>query len=38
MSTFKEKVQGVLISTALGDALGAPVEKLSYEEIKEQYG
>lgn len=38
MTTFKDKVQGVLISTALGDALGAPVEKLSYEEIKEQYG
>lgn len=38
MSTFKDKIQGVLISTALGDALGAPVEKLSYEEIKEQYG
>jgi len=38
MSTFKDKVQGVLISTALGDALGAPVEKLSYEEIKEHYG
>lgn len=38
MSTFKDKVRSVLISTALGDALGAPVEKLSYEEIKEYYG
>ncbi|MCM3740578.1 ADP-ribosylglycohydrolase family protein [Oceanobacillus luteolus] len=38
MSNFKDKVKGVLISTALGDALGAPVEKLSYQEIKERYG
>ena len=38
MIDFRERVKGVLISTALGDALGAPVEKLSYEEIKEQYG
>lgn len=38
MSIFKEKVKGVLISTALGDALGAPIEKLSYQEIKKQYG
>lgn len=35
---FKEKVKGVLISTALGDALGAPVEKLTYQEIKDHYG
>lgn len=38
MTDFRDKVKGVLISTALGDALGAPVEKLSYEQIKEQYG
>lgn len=38
MIDFRERVKGVLLSTALGDALGAPVEKLSYEEIKEQYG
>lgn len=36
--TFSEKVKGVLISVALGDALGAPIEKLSYEEIKKNYG
>ncbi|MGG0718437.1 ADP-ribosylglycohydrolase family protein [Robertmurraya massiliosenegalensis] len=35
---FKERVKGVIISTALGDALGAPVEKLTYQEIKEHYG
>lgn len=38
MIDFRERVKGVLLSTALGDAMGAPVEKLSYEEIKEQYG
>lgn len=38
MSNFRDKVKGILISTALGDALGAPIEKLSYEEIKERYG
>ncbi|MBM7577854.1 ADP-ribosylglycohydrolase family protein [Jeotgalibacillus terrae] len=38
MLTFKDRVKGALISTALGDALGAPVEKLSYTEIKERYG
>lgn len=38
MPTFKDQVKGVLVSTALGDALGAPVEKLSYQQIKEYYG
>lgn len=38
MTNFKDKIKGVLISTALGDALGAPIEKLSCQEIKEQYG
>lgn len=38
MISFRDRVRGVLLSTALGDALGAPIEKLSYEEIKEQYG
>lgn len=38
MLKFKDKVKGLLVSTALGDALGAPVEKLSYQEIKERYG
>ncbi|MFC6315438.1 ADP-ribosylglycohydrolase family protein [Lapidilactobacillus achengensis] len=35
---FKKKVLGVLFGTAYGDALGAVVEKLSAEEIREQYG
>ncbi len=38
MTNFRDRVKGVLISTALGDALGAPIEKLSYQEIKDQYG
>jgi ADP-ribosylglycohydrolase len=38
MIDFQDRVKGVLLSTALGDALGAPVEKLSYAEIKEKYG
>lgn len=38
MITFEDRVKGVLISTALGDALGAPVEKLSREEIDKKYG
>ncbi|WP_054950358.1 ADP-ribosylglycohydrolase family protein [Numidum massiliense] len=37
MLSFEERVKGVILSTALGDALGAPVEKLSYEQIKERY-
>ncbi|MCK1993289.1 ADP-ribosylglycohydrolase family protein [Peribacillus muralis] len=38
MNSFQDKVRGVLLGTAYGDALGAPIEKLSYEEIKQQYG
>lgn len=38
MPSFQEKVSGVIYSTALGDALGAPIEKLSYQEIKDRYG
>ena len=38
MLSFKERVRGVLYGAALGDALGAPVEKLSYEQIKNKYG
>lgn len=38
MPSFQEKVSGVVYSTALGDALGAPIEKLSYQEIKERFG
>ncbi|MCP4180897.1 MAG: ADP-ribosylglycohydrolase family protein [bacterium] len=35
---FEDKVKAVLYATAYGDAIGAVVEKLSYEEIKEKYG
>ncbi len=38
MISFQDRVRGVVASTALGDAMGAPVEKLSYEQIKDQYG
>jgi ADP-ribosylglycohydrolase len=37
MISFQERVRGVILSTALGDALGATVEKLSYQQIKELY-
>ena len=35
---FNKRVRGVLFGTAFGDAFGATVERLSYEEIKEKYG
>ena len=38
MVSFEERVRGVLLSTALGDAMGATIEKLSYQQIKKQYG
>lgn len=38
MVTFQERVRGVVLATALGDAMGAPIEKLSYDEIKAKYG
>lgn len=38
MTSFRNRVRGVVLSTALGDALGAPVEKLTYAEIKSKYG
>lgn len=38
MVTFQERVRGVVLATALGDAVGAPIEKLSYDEIKAKYG
>lgn len=37
MISFQERVRGVVFGTAYGDALGAPIEKLSYNEIKEKY-
>lgn len=36
--SFRERVKGVVIGTAYGDALGATIEKLSYDEIKTRYG
>ncbi|MEC0202005.1 ADP-ribosylglycohydrolase family protein [Paenibacillus lautus] len=38
MTSFRDRVRGVVISTALGDAMGAPIEKLTYKEIKSKYG
>lgn len=38
MISFRDRVRGVVISTALGDAMGAPIEKLTYDQIKGQYG
>ncbi|GAB6926095.1 ADP-ribosylglycohydrolase family protein [Paenibacillus sp. JCM 10914] len=38
MTSFRDRVRGVVISTALGDAMGAPIEKLTYDQIKSKYG
>lgn len=38
MTSFRDRVRGVIASTALGDAMGAPIEKLTYDQIKSQYG
>lgn len=38
MISFEDRVKGAIFGAALGDALGAPVEKLSFDEIKERYG
>ena len=38
MVPFHDRVKGVVIATALGDAMGAPVEKLTYRQIKDRYG
>lgn len=38
MVSFQERVRGVILSIAFGDAIGATIEKLSYQEIKAQYG
>ncbi len=35
---LRSRIRGCLIGAALGDAWGAPVEKLSPEEIRQQYG
>jgi ADP-ribosylglycohydrolase len=36
--SFQDRVKGVVLGTAYGDALGAVVEKLSYNEIKDGFG
>ena len=35
--TFKDKIIGMFVGVVYGDALGATIEKLSYDEIKENY-
>jgi len=37
-SPFKGRVQGLLYGVAFGDAIGAPVEKMSAAEIREKHG
>ena len=36
--TLQSRIRGMLHGIALGDALGAPVEKLSAAQIRERYG
>lgn len=36
--TLQSRIRGMLHGIALGDALGAPVEKLSADQIRERYG
>lgn len=38
MTTFRDRVRGVVAGVALGDAMGAPVEKLTFDQIRRQYG
>ena len=38
MSDFRDRVRGAIAGVALGDALGAPVEKLTFAQIRQQYG
>jgi ADP-ribosylglycohydrolase len=38
MLSYLDRVQGVLFGTAFGDAIGATIEKLTYEQISNQYG
>ncbi len=35
---LRDRIRGCLVGAALGDAWGAPVEKLSPKEIRQQYG
>jgi ADP-ribosylglycohydrolase len=36
--TLNEKVEGCLLASAIGNAMGSPVECLSYQEIEERHG
>ena len=36
--SLNSRIRGMLHGVALGDALGAPVEKLSAAQIRERYG
>jgi ADP-ribosylglycohydrolase len=38
MVNFSDRVKGVIYGTAFGDAIGATIEKLSYQEITKNYG
>lgn len=38
MISFQKRVEGVVYGTAYGDALGATIEKLTKDEIREKYG
>lgn len=38
MVTFADRVKGVVFGTAYGDAMGAVVEKMTFNEIHEKYG
>lgn len=38
MVSFAERVKGVVFGTAFGDAMGAVVEKMRYDDIKTKYG
>jgi ADP-ribosylglycohydrolase len=38
MTTYRSRVRGCLVGGAVGDALGAPVEFLSWQRVREVYG
>lgn len=38
MTEFERKTRGVIYGTAFGDALGAPVERLTHQQILDLYG
>jgi len=38
MISFADRVKGVVFGTAYGDAMGAVIEKMTHQQIKDQYG